>query len=84
MNEIAEIVGGIRIFCSDLLDDFKTEPVRIHRDKGQSSYSRRVQKKWVKRFGTHEVRYFIYANNAIYCSPNNVEVIRKQLDHHSE
>ncbi len=39
-------------------------PNRVHAKKGSTAYHRRIQKKWNKRFGTHEEPCIFVLNTA--------------------
>lgn len=75
-------MNGYRIIPNNMLAEFNYEPAKKHVKKSWMSdtYHRRVQKKWLKRFGRREVRNVIMANGVIYAHPNTVEFIAKAVD----
>jgi len=70
-----ELVYGINIFNSPLVEEFINNPTKEHNKKKWMSefYHKRIQKKWNKRFGFRKDLYFISTINGIYAHPNTVK-----------
>lgn len=75
--------AGLKVYLNDLL--IRDEPVRKHKDRGEvrrnrlfkgfiakpSGYHKRVQKKWLKRYGTKRVPFYIIhgQSNSVFMHP---------------
>ena len=67
---------GVKVVVSPLMKTFSQDPVRTHKGMSKTRYSRRIQKKWNKRFGTIETRFFLRNDTQIICSQENFEYLK--------
>src|SRR5688500_3832417 len=57
-------------------------PVREHKAKGTTAYSKRIQKKWNKRFGFKQVQdvYIVNGGRSVFMHPEAFAKLRIELD----
>lgn len=70
---------SLRVFVS--LEAVKVTPVRVHKATFSTgaSYHRRVQKKWLKRFGTIRKPCVFMMRHCIVVHPDLMPGLRKEL-----
>lgn len=71
---------GLQLVESPYVSEFTDVPVRKHRGREQTAYSRRIQKKWNKRFGVTSERQILSDGERIICHPRTAEAIRAKAE----
>jgi len=71
------LAGGYPIYANRMMQEFENVPVKKHVKKGwmRESYHSRISKKWIKRYGTKEIRPTIVTGGRMYAHPNTVAAI---------
>lgn len=75
------MVAGVRVFQTPMATELTDKPVRVHRQTRAMSdtYHRRVQKKWIKRFG-YERKPSIYKTpHGLFVHPALMPQLRAAL-----
>ena len=63
--------GEIQIIESKFMSEYIETPIKKHKGNEKTNYSKRVQKKWNKRYGVENKLHFITDGKVIYCNPAN-------------
>ena len=82
MNELDGLTG-IRVVVSHYMQDFNIKQVKqlnYKRWMNGKCYCRRVNKKWLKRYGETRERLFMTDGSVIITSPANASFIKAQYD----
>ena len=73
-------ISGVKIISNSAMPVFTRVHARKHKGRTLTQYSKRVQKKWDKRFGYKDMRNFMTNGAVIYCHPLNYEILKSQLN----
>ena len=76
-------IKGNQVIINHLMADFTYSPERqiyFKRWMVGKCYCRRVNKKWIKRYGVKRERLFLMGHGSIIASPANVEFLRQQIE----
>jgi hypothetical protein len=80
-NEIFTSATGIEIHTSTNLLEFDVIPTRkfIRKRWMRTNYFLRIQKKWNKRYGYTEERFFARVHGMIIAHPNNIDFVLEHI-----
>lgn len=80
LDDVPGTLLGMNVHVSPLCE--RWVPVRDHRGKGATVYSKRIQKKWLKRYGMKKVQDVFIANGArdVFMHPEAFAKLRIELD----
>lgn len=69
--------GGMELVPNSFLPEFNQVPARKHnrRKHKNSAYHKRIQKKWIKRFGYEQERSYFLAGGTVFAHPNTIAMI---------
>ncbi len=78
-------IGGVPVFSNVMVPEFtvlpvKSLPLKNWHKRSRASYRARVNKKWVKRFGTKTERTIVSTGGAIFAHPNTFKLLEKTFD----
>lgn len=75
-------INGIDVYTDPTLPITRDSdrPNRLHKGEGKTSYSRRIQKKWNKRYGMVQELVWLTNGKVICCHPANYEILKSQLE----
>lgn len=80
-------IYGMKLVSHEFIPEFEEVPVKIHRHNMNYktiNYHNRIQKKWLKRFGTKKIRPIHFTAGAIFAHPNTIRFIKRVVsDEHS-
>ena len=72
------IINGLQVSPNHLCLEKTDEPVKIHKEGKKLSYHRRIQKKWIKRFGwVMKPCMYVVGGRVLVCHPSFIPELRK-------
>lgn len=74
--------GGVKVMANPAIPETEEVPARKHIKKQwmSESYHKRIQKKWIKRFGTKAVMPFYFIGpGVVTANPKNIEALKVQI-----
>lgn len=82
MTNSMSYFAGMRVIENPHLPTWQDVPNRKHKKKSwqiNKVYHERIQKKWNKRFGTHEERVIIMLGDKVVVSPANYDFLKRSM-----
>ena len=78
-------IAGIAVFKSPMVPEFSTRairslPLKKWHKLSRSNYRDRVNKKWVKRFGTKTERTFLQTAQGFFVHPNTFTYLENNIE----
>lgn len=70
---------GMKIIVNELLQETFQTIARVHTKYKDTSYHKRIQKKWIKRYGYQETPYILKSDGCLYMHPNTVKLLRDKM-----
>lgn len=78
-------IAGIALFRSVMVPEFSTRanrslPLKKWHKRSRSNYRDRVNKKWVKRFGTKTERTIVQIAQGLFVHPNTFTYLENNIE----
>ena len=71
-------INGLEVKSNSLCLEKTNDPLMVHKNNTKPSYHKRIQKKWLKRFGyVMKPCMFIVNNRILMCHPSLLKELRK-------
>jgi hypothetical protein len=79
------IVNGLIVQPNSLCIEKTSEPIKIHTKKKKISYHKRIQKKWIKRYGfVWKPCMFIVQDRFLVCHPSYIPEFKRIMENEAQ